>query len=179
MVLDGLNRGCRGSSDTGEADDKLYTWINPQVIQGWSVNSEFPPGKGTQRPKPPNIIQSHHILLTEKIRKGKRQVQGLGLCRLLDPTGAMTRPSRLTLCFPSCWHSFSTGWLSFCQFAFSLHSISHHCHARSFYQAESLLQSSCSLEIFGFNRTSHKWWQLYSSDVIHCSQTQWTSLNNY
>lgn len=132
MVLDGLNHGYRGSSDTGRLMIN-YMWFNPQVIQGWSVNSEFPPGKELEDLNHPTSYRESPHSFNRENEEGKKAGPGAGPCRLLDPTGAMTRPSRLTLCFPShCWCSFSAGWLSFCQFAFSLHSISHHYHARSF-----------------------------------------------
>ena len=97
MVLDGLNHGCRGISDTGGPMIN-YVWINPRVIQGWSVNSEFPPGKELKDLNHPTSYRESPHSFNRGNKEGKKSRSRVwGLCRLSDPTRAMTKPSCLSL----------------------------------------------------------------------------------
>ena len=144
MVLDGLNHGCSGISDTGGPMIN-YVWINPRVIQGWSVNSEFPPGKELKDLNHPTSYRELPHSFNRGNKEGKKADPGFGaFAGSWTPQGQWQSPAAflstsLLISLPLLL-LFSTGWLSSCQFSLSLHSISHHCLARSFVSGQAYLK---------------------------------------
>ena len=78
MVLDGVHHGCRGSSDTGGPMIN-YMWINPQVIQGWSVNSEFLPGKELKDLNHPTSYRESPHSFNRENKEGKKTYPDSGI----------------------------------------------------------------------------------------------------